>query len=572
MRNESAMPMAALLVLGIVLGGCAASPPYRELVAMPDDCLESYARVKDGAALGNADLADPRGCFKSSHEKTDAYDLFFVEFDDQGWLADAVGKPAHAPTQMTALMSGLRRLISGGEVAHDEKGISIDQQPLSIIIYVHGWHHSASPNDGDVRSLRRVLTNTSQVEADLCRIKRLEAWKQEKDPKGPFVPEGVCSENETGVLPWQKKRRVVGIFVGWRGDSLFPGWPVFDLVSVWDRKLTAEKVAHGAAQQLFALLHDFYLEHSCHLGERHEKTRKPVLVGRRTGENCADVRMLTVGHSFGSLIVYRALVPRMMVGLVEQFRQNQVPGEIPYAYSYGDLVVLVNPAIEGSRFEALAEAAAARKYQDASGYKTGTEPESRSAQLPILVVATSRGDWVTGTTFPIFRFFTTLFEETRSASQLDANWNTIGWTERYQTHELHCLDAKPCGPNSGGDIEQALKEERGWYVQNKNTGLVTLDQPVLELPNGLRLNKYTPAPRRAPALPNGLAGDPPDDPLPSKPFMPLWVIKTDKNVIKDHNDFPSRNFANFVRQIYYVILAEEDDMMTKLLTNPRAKP
>lgn len=137
--------------------------------------------------------------------------------------------------------------------------------------------------------------------------------------------------------------------------------PLLDTVSVWDRKLLAEKVAHGSVQELFAMLHDFYFKHQCHPAEVSEKGNNRVSVGGRNPKNYADVRMLTIGHSFGGLIAYRALTTRLMTGLAETFRQNQTVQDRPYAYSFGDLTVLINPAFEGTRFEPLAHAASLRE-------------------------------------------------------------------------------------------------------------------------------------------------------------------------------------------------------------------
>jgi hypothetical protein len=355
----------------------------------------------------------------------------------------------------------------------------------------------------------------------------------------------VCTDKEKDAVPWQKKRRVVGIYIGWRGDSALPGLSWLNWVSVWDRKLAAEKVALGAVQELFAKLHDFYLEHSCHLAElSHDGT--PVLVGHRDATNCADVRMLTVGHSFGGLIAYRALAPRLMTGVVEKFRQNQGRGTVPYAYSFGDLSVLVNPAFEGTRFEPLAQAASEREYQ--SG---GQDAVHATAQLPTLIVATSQGDWVTRWTFPIFRFFTTILETNRSWTQWGANLNTVGWTERYQTHELSCRERKFCKDRQP-KLEETLKAEREWYLEQRKTDLRSFNSPTLELPDGLKLTKVE-------------RKDAPSDALPVKDFMPLWVVRTDSNVIPNHGEFLTRNFANFVRQIYYVILGEEDIAMVRSL-------
>jgi hypothetical protein len=43
--------------------------------------------------------------------------------------------------------------------------------------------------------------------------------------------------------------------------------------------------------------------------------------------------------------------------------------------------------------------------------------------------------------------------------------------------------------------------------------------------------------------------------------MPLWVIQADKTVIDGHNDFLNIHFVDFIRQVYYTILREEDQKL-----------
>src|SRR5258708_6945403 len=540
-------------VFGVIVfvGGCSETGPCWTWVttSISSACESQYESARREHRVIDEHLSDLQNkCFESFREHTGDYDLFFVEFDDQGWLANR--------DQLLALTKCLNYLIQSDqpdgkpcEPVDDAIPVSNDRQPLSIIVYVHGWHHSAAPNDQDVKNFRKLLHNASLVESDLCAIKRNKIQNTSVSKL-----ESACVDGGHVDFPWQKKRRVVGIYVGWRGDSAFPGVPLLNLGSVWDRKLAAEKVAHGAVQELFAMLHDFYLKHQCHLAEVLPGNKKAVSVGGRGKKNCADVRMLTMGHSFGGLVTYRALTTRLMTGVAETFRQNQSSKDLPYAYSFGDLMVLVNPAFEGTRFEPLAEAALNRKYQ------SGDEHEAhRTAQLPILIVATSEGDWVTHWTFPIFRFFTPLFESTRDQTQNSANLNTVGWTDRYQTHKLSCGDGPSLCANPPAKtfeeippkaLMEAINEERAWYEAKRHDScLRVFNNKSLDLADGLRLTKVEPDPAR------------PDRPE----YMPLWVVQADANIIHDHNDFLSWNFTNFLRQIYYVILGEEDAVMVRVL-------
>ena len=511
-----------LLLSGYFLAtvlGCAASPPYRMFVApSPSGCEDTYkaaATSGDEAGAIRADLDDAKraSCWLSTWERHDAFDLFTVEFDDQGWLAGSSSDTKKASGQLTLLMKRLNELVS-------------KSQPVSIVVYTHGWHHSARPDDGNMISFRELLADTVKLERALCLDKRRRPSSDSAD---------VCTEQE-GVKPLRKVRHVVGVYVGWRGDSV--EGPLIADTSIWDRKLAAEKVALGSVQQLYGLLHSFWHDHACHIRDK-------------VDENCVEARMLVIGHSFGGLITYRGLAPRLTTGIVEtSATASEAKPPIPYAYGFGDMSVLVNPAFEGTRFEPLAEAAANRQYYDAQD----NNPRNWTAQLPILVIAQSKGDWATGSAFPIFRFFTTLFEKT-DGPERSTNLRTVGWSRRYVTHELTLRDADPvCGNNVGAtDVESKLPAEATWAKARLRNRFREIDRPELDMCDGLVLKRVA----------DGDSAKPLDRP----PHMPLWVIQTDTRVVKDHNDYLDPHLFDFIRQLYYTVQAATDCYLKQKTSN-----
>jgi alpha-beta hydrolase superfamily lysophospholipase len=84
-----------------------------------------------------------------------------------------------------------------------------------------------------------------------------------------------------------------------------------------------------------------------------------------------------VGHSFGGLLLFHALSQSLIHSVL-----SYTDPAVDLADNYADLVVLVNPAIEGSRFQPLFEAILAR-----SVFPTN--------QLPVLVAVTAESDWTT---------------------------------------------------------------------------------------------------------------------------------------------------------------------------------
>src|SRR2546426_6954030 len=99
------------------------------------------------------------------------------------------------------------------------------------------------------------------------------------------------------------------------------------------------------------------------------------------------------------------------------------PGSVQH---YFDLIVLINPAFEASRYEPVHHIAQCRTYP--------------AEQQPILVSMTAANDWATGTFFKLGRKLSTFLEAYNrkiESREEEANHNTVGFVERYRTHSLY---------------------------------------------------------------------------------------------------------------------------------------
>ena len=146
-------------------------------------------------------------CEKHSLQKynagaDDAYMLGFVEVDDQGQLRDRA--------QMTALIDSLYQIAVNDSVL--------------INVFVHGWHHNAAPGDSNIESFKDSLARLSKVESDLSLTKHRAA------------------------------RKVVGVYVGWRGESITV--PVVNGLTFWERKNTAQDVGYLGVTELLLKLEE----------------------------------------------------------------------------------------------------------------------------------------------------------------------------------------------------------------------------------------------------------------------------------------------------------------------------
>lgn len=297
----------------------------------------------------------------------------YVEFDDQGWLYPNSEKGQ--PDQIQTLVQRMR-----GDLAN------YPNSDFVTLVFIHGWHHNAHDNDCNVNEFRGMVERTQKVFA----------------------------RQRPGGKDW----RVVGVYVGWRGEAV--DVPGLRYSTILDRRYAAEHVAKGSVRELFAELRQLELEQS--------------------GAGDPRVRTIIVGHSFGGLIVFNALSQAIVNELVTA--KPRLPpasaGDIKCEASkatgprpWPDQMVLINPAFEASRFEAL--------YHASQLDKGCRYPPER----PRLLSVTADNDWATGAVYTTFRWFGTLFEGYNDMSskaedevEKDANLHTVGFVKRYQTHRL----------------------------------------------------------------------------------------------------------------------------------------
>lgn len=437
--------MALVLLAALMLAGCSVLPyrPYMGARHDSRDCLSP--------AQADPDRVTP--------ERHPGYTLHFVEFDDQGW-AFPDGEPAGdgdaVPSrQIDCVMADLRQRLE------------VEQRQVVSFVYVHGWKHSAAKDDTDVAKFRALL-----------------ASRAEKFPG----------------------REVVGIYVGWQGNTV-DLWGLRNL-TFWSRKNAAHHVAEGRVRELFSRIRGLRAYwngpqggasdggiHGCNweVGE-HDRCR---------------LRTVLIGHSFGGLVLYNSAAPYLLEmlsvdrDLPEGSRRERAREQ--RARGIADLIVLLNPAFEGSRYEPVFEAS--RHYRAADD-----EP-------PILVMLTSTADWATKNAFPIARWFNSVFQYPSSSdAQSEAMRRTPGHTARYLTHKL-CLGDTECAdrPGPGGEGLVADSPELHWGDGRRFCG-------------GLLLRAYA---------------------SPDRPFRPIvWNVRTHAEVIPDHNEITRPIVLRFVEQVY----------------------
>ena len=361
------------------------------------------------------------------------YMLGFVEIDDQGQLRDRA--------QMTALIDSLYQVAVNDSIL--------------INVFVHGWHHNAAPGDKNIESFKDSLARLSKVERDLSLTKHRAA------------------------------RKVVGVYVGWRGESITV--PVVNGLTFWERKNTAQSVGHLGVTELLLGLEE--------IANVKNSLSPPI-----------KSRLVIVGHSFGGAVVYTATTQI----LASRFIDSQAgKAYIGAAKGFGDLVVLLNPAFEALSYAPFYDLAQARcSYFD--------------NQVPKLVILTSEADYATKLAFPAGRIFSTFFEthntvernECKHSLTLDegeADRNTVGHYLPLISHTLTSV-----GDEKGMRVASYTNMKNIWSTQTSG-GSTQFGSTVLT-----HLDK-------------------------TEPRNPYLNIRVDKELIASHNDVFGDRVMEFLR-------------------------
>lgn len=372
------------------------------------------------------------------------YHLGFIEFDDQGQLRQR--------EQMQQVVDHMTQQAALNDVI--------------LTVFVHGWHHSAAPGDDNIIHFKKLL-------AELTHSERVAADQQHRKP-----------------------REILGVYIGWRGDSI--DIPVINDLTFWERKNTAQKVGlQGVTEALLKLEQIVNVKNS---QDANPKQR--------------DSRMVVVGHSFGGAVVFTALQQL----LEDRYYQT----DLNYSRSakgFADLTLLINPAFEALRYSTL--------------YDIGQQQCRRywPDQLPRLVIMTSEADLATRYAFPLGRIFSTAFEthddihriqctkngkKPITISEWKADLFTVGHFKPYWTHTL---TATP-GKTRPADFNYRALSTR-WSQQQFGDTLQF---------NGAALHHL------------GV----------TNPLNPYLNIRVGKKLISSHNDIWGDDVVSFVRDLIMI--------------------
>lgn len=432
---------SGLIAAGLVLlVSCTPHKPYR----VPHESVStSIEKIRDDAEHR---MQVETHCIEEHSD----FSLGFVEFDDQGDLWE--------PRQVDQLESMIRE-----EVEHPESPGAL------VVVFVHGWKHDATVCDENVACFRELLKGLDNLE-------RFQAF-------------------ETGVEP----RRVIGVYLGWRGKSVTP--PVLKEFSFYARKATAHRVGEGRMVEVLTRLENL-------------RDQSNAAGGRS--------RLVVVGHSFGGAATFSALS-----NIFEERLAKGPSEETSVIEGFGDLVVLVNPAFEAARYTSIHKQSIAR----------GDFSENQPA---LLLVVTSESDSATKNAFPAGRTLATLFSRTQSKEQKKTLRTAVGHYLPYRTHFIEEIDARSSFLPDLVDIEEGARGPNDCVCRYIEVDSLTADDYAAQA--GIERSGYAGADMRA--LPNT-----------APQFNPFPMAGTTDAVVSKHNGIYNRTFVDFLRT--YILEMEE---------------
>jgi hypothetical protein len=238
-------------------------------------------------------------------------------------------------------------------------------QDVILVTFVHGWKHDARSDDDNLSAFRVLLNQTVDYE-------------------------------KSATAPGAKPRPVLGVFVGWRGLSDFGLGDIVADATFWGRQAAGQRVAVGSVRELFGRL-------------RHYRNRR-----QKQGENPL---LVIVGHSFGGMIVFSALAQSLI-----QAASAPVGMVTP---EFADLVLLVNPAIEGARYIPIYDLVTSLAF------------EARTTkQLPVFICAQADNDQPVGLVFPLGNAGHAIDEATIGDLEKECVTHALGFVPSFRTHAL----------------------------------------------------------------------------------------------------------------------------------------
>jgi hypothetical protein len=437
---------------------------------------------------------------RTFHSSRSTATLSIVEANDRGnfWFADQA---------KSALDTVLDRARRGKTVT---------------IVFVHGWGHNAKTRDQNLVCFSHTIENLSR--------------RLNTDSVARWTTPAVTAS--IGPRPTVKDTvRVVGIYVGWRGKSLPEGPGPTSIISrfptFWARKGTAAKVGNGDLRAFVQRLGAIY----------DSINYAPSNPAKSAGRADTLFSLVTVGHSFGGQALFPAVASQIENQLHTAARDEAwralrneplpPPANEALILGLGDLVVLVNPAMEASAYERM--------------HRLARQLTFSKAQTPALAVFDAHNDTPRRLAFPVGRFFTTLFSPTGEKGDRERDLVALGRYSPQSTHRLSLFSTATGLIETEEDKAKERKTDNPFDLPGGDCGLSSagstygnddLADSVAKNPTGTDIS--------AEWRINGKHIEPINRET-RQPYAPFVVVRsTERQIINGHNGFFQPQFVDYL--------------------------
>jgi hypothetical protein len=350
-----------------------------------------------------------------------------------------------------------------------------------VVLFIHGWHHNADIDDDNAKDF---ATN-------------LEKLKKRLDDNVGGTPGIYRSSRER--LTNNGDVKVIGIYVGWRGKSL----PMpLDYLTFWGRKGAAERVGEGDLQEFLRRLNQVYRDRYT---ARIVSSKNPFM------------GMISFGHSFGGQVLFKAVAnefERELIDVTPSIPSDHRTRLVKPILGFGDLTVLVNPALEASQYERIRRLDSRLEYD--------------RQQTPLLLVLSSATDSARKFFFPVGRMINGLFRAPMREGQRALWIEALGEFEPQRTHTIEIVQENNA---------TSSKFDPNIYLNNP-CGIVNYDLTNIPIVGGVQLKPIGNQPHR---------------------FSPFLVANTSGNVIFHHSGIFTDELRNFLND--YIAITEGKNLL-----------
>jgi hypothetical protein len=406
-----------------------------------------------------------------------SFDVAVIEFQDDGSFVDSAQLKA-----ATDCIGAARESNRNGAL---------------VVLFIHGWHHSAKWNVGKYAS----------------------SWDAEADDDQHFrqfrrVLMGLAVREAERYLPPTGEaggRRIVGIYLGWNGDpkSWFGSWlsrtEYATHLTFYNRYQTAETVGGAGALR--------------------DALRGIVEVTKRPQQDRPESPLVLAGHSMGALVLEAAFLallrepsdPLVQISESPDESANRRSGVEVTRYgrrvAFPDVLLALNSAADsGLVREIIGEFENRQLAKRLVAADVGLDYAP-----PLLISVTSSADTDTGVKWRVAEGIRRLLV---GADTYEGRY-TDGHDPALRTHQLIALGAgSPCKPDSGPDYGQEWHCLRLPVPRSQPTPSFAIELPEISryAPSGPIHRRY----QLQPLLPN------------EKRLA--WLFQVPPKLVGDHND------------------------------------